>query len=129
MPKIQSSKGAFEGSLKGSCCVSKIEYPLLEQADSTELRYHPYATGIRIYSCNYRSSDLILGDFKRDWVKDDSVSAQLPSVSDSSRSTTTPLSIIDRQQYPSGFYQPMVPVEHTAIVILTAHILYGVSLL
>ena len=71
MPKIQSSKGAFEGSLKGSCCVSKIEYPLLEQADSTELRYHPYATGIRIYSCNYRSSDLILADFKRDRVKDD----------------------------------------------------------
>ena len=71
LPKIQSSKGAFEGSLKGSCCVSKIEYPLLEQADSTELRYHPYATGIRIYSCNYRSSDLILGDFKRDRVKDD----------------------------------------------------------
>ena len=71
MPKIQSSKGAFEGSLKGSCCVFKIEYLLLEQADSTELRYHPYATGIRIYSCNYRSSDLILGDFKRDRVKDD----------------------------------------------------------
>ena len=83
----------------------------------------------RIYTHDYRSSDLILGDFKRDWVKDDDSSAQLPSVSDSSRSTTTPLSIIDRQQYPSGFYQPMVPVEHTAIVILTAHILYGVSLL
>ena len=83
----------------------------------------------RIYTYDYRSSDLILGDFKRDWVKDDDSSAQLPSVSDSSRSTTAPLSIIDRQQYPSGFYQPMVPVEHTAIVILTAHILYGVSLL
>ena len=54
----------------------------------------------RIYTHDYRSSDLILGDFKRDWVKDDDSSAQLPSVSDSSRSTTTPLSIIDRQQYP-----------------------------
>ena len=83
----------------------------------------------RIYTHDYRSSDLILGDFKRDWVKDDGPSPQFPGISDSSRSTTAPLSIIDRQQYPSGFYQPMVPVEHTAIVILTAHILYGVSLL
>ena len=36
----------------------------------------------RIYTHDYRSSDLILGDFKRDWVKDDDSSAQLPSVSD-----------------------------------------------
>ena len=71
MPKIQSSKGAFEGSLKGSCCVFKIEYLLLEQADSIELRDHPRAAEIRIYSYDYRSSDLILGDFKRDRVKDD----------------------------------------------------------
>ena len=75
MPKIQSSKGAFEGSLKGSCYVFEIEYPLFAQADSTELRDHLPATEIRIYSCGYRSSDLILGDFKRDWVKDDGISA------------------------------------------------------
>ena len=71
MPKIQSSKGAFEGSLKGSCCVFKIEYSLLEQADSTELRDYPRAAEIRIYSYDYCSSDLILGEFKRDRVKDD----------------------------------------------------------
>ena len=93
------------------------------------LRCIRYSCTERIYTHDYCSSDLILGDFKRDWVKDDDSSAQLPSVSDSSRSTTTSLPIIDRQQYPSGFYQPMVPVKHTAIVILTAHILYGVSLL
>ena len=100
MPKIQSSKGAFEGSLKGSCCVSKIDYPLLEQADSTELRYHPCATEIRIYSYNYRSSDLILGDFKRDWIENDDSSTQLPGISDSGRSTTAPLPVVDRQQPP-----------------------------
>ena len=71
MPKIQSSKGAFDGSLKSFCCVFKIEYSLLEQADSTELRAHPRAAEIRIYSYDYRSSDLILGEFKRDRVKDD----------------------------------------------------------
>ena len=70
-PKIQSSKGAFEGSLKGSCYVFEIEYPLFAQADSTELRDHLPATEIRIYSCGYRSSDLIRGDFKRDRIEND----------------------------------------------------------
>ena len=96
MPKIQSSKGAFEGSLKGSCCVFKIEYSLLEQADSTELRAHPRAAEIRIYSYGYRSSDLILGDFKRDRVENDNPSVELPSVSDGCRSTTTPFAVVDR---------------------------------
>jgi len=70
MPKIQSSKGAFEGSLKGSCCVFKIEYLLLEQADSIELRDHPRAAEIRIYSYDYRSSDLILGVSANDKMKE-----------------------------------------------------------
>ena len=38
---------------------------LLFQAD------HLPATEIRIYSCGYRSSDLILGDFKRDRIEND----------------------------------------------------------
>ena len=83
----------------------------------------------RIYTHDYCSSDLILGDFKRDWVKDDDPSPQFPGISDSSRSTTAPLPVVDSQQHPSSLHQPMVPVKHTPIVILTAHILYGVSLL
>ena len=102
LPKIQSSKGAFEVSLKGSCCVFKIEYSLLEQADSTELRAHPRAAEMRIYSYGYRSSDFTLSDFERDWVENDNPSAELPGISNSCRSTTPSLPIVDSQQCPSS---------------------------
>ena len=83
----------------------------------------------RIYTYDYRSSGLIFGDFERGGIENDDSSPQFPGISDSSRSTTAPLPVVDSQQHPSSLHQPMVPVEHTAIVILTAHILYGVSLL
>ena len=49
----------------------------------------------RIYTYDYRSSGLILGGFERDRIENDDSSAQLPSVSDSSRSTATAACVAD----------------------------------
>ena len=79
---------------------------------------------IRIYICGYISCVSFPDNFKGSGVKDHEFSSQLSSVSDSCRSTATAFLVVGSQQCPSNFHQPMVPVEHTAIVIRTAHIHY-----
>ena len=74
------------------------------------------------------SSDLPFSPFKYNQVKDDDSSVRFPGISDSCRSAAKPLPVVDSQQRPSSFHQPMVSVEHTSIAIRIAHILYRISL-
>mgnify|MGYP006922470412 CR=1 FL=1 len=71
--RLVEAAGVLLAVYNGERRVFKIEYLLLEQADSIELRDHPRAAEIRIYSYGYRSSDFTLSDFERDWVENDNL--------------------------------------------------------
>lgn len=83
----------------------------------------------RIYIYRHHSYALFIFDFQRNWVENYNLFSPLLSVSHRCRSPSPPLSVIDSQQYPGSFYQPMVPIKHTALVILPAHIFHRISLL
>lgn len=87
------------------------------------------ATEIRIYTCEYASCGSFPDSLKRSRVDNHNLSFQLSGIPYRCRCSSAPLPVVDSQQCSSSFYQPMVPVDHTPIVILMAHILYRISLL
>ena len=79
----------------------------------------------RIYIYSHHSCALFTCDFQRNRVEKNNLSPQLPGIPNGCCCPAPPLSIVDSQQHPSSFHQPMIPVKHTPLVILLAHILHS----
>ena len=62
-----------------------------------------------------------------DGVDHDDLPTQPPGIVDCGPGAAAPYSVKNGQQQASRFYQPMVPVNHAAVIILTAHIVNGIG--
>lgn len=141
MSKIQSLKG----SLKGLSSRLKIEYSLFKRLDSVKsYKIHlsfrirkPQNTANCAGGFWCQTENIYLFEFvmrsnfgccEQDGIYDYDPAPQLPGIPHGCRSTSPPLSIVDRQQQVSGVYQSAVSVEHTPVIILTAHIVHRIGL-
>ena len=68
-------------------------------------------------------------DLSGNGVDYDDLPAQPPGVVDCGPGAAAPRSVEHSQQQVSRFHQPVVPVDHAAVIVLAAHILNGLSLL
>ena len=60
-------------------------------------------------------------------VNHDNLPPQLPGIVDRCAGAAAPHSTENRQQQASRFHQPVVPVDHTAVIILAAHIVHRIG--
>ena len=60
-------------------------------------------------------------------VNHDNLPAQFPGIVDCCPGAAAPHSVKNSQQQTSRFYQPMVPINQAAVIILTAYIVNGIG--
>ena len=77
-------------------------------------------------SCWRRTS--LAGDMPGDGVNHDDLPPQFPGIVNGCAGAAAPYSVKNGQQQASRFYQPVVPVDHAAVIVLAAHIVNRISL-
>lgn len=68
-----------------------------------------------------------MSDHQRVRVDYDNLPSQFPGIVDRCAGAAAPYSVENGQQQASRLYQPMVPINQAAVIILTAYIVNGIG--
>ena len=105
-----------------------LSYPQGERNTATLPLMHVFDRSCNFYILHKGFCIFIL-DISGDGVNDDDFSVQLLGILGRCASAAALHSVENCQQQSRRFHQPVVPVNHTAVIVLAAHILNGISLL